>query len=289
MRIPDQFLNCVVFVVRGELDAIGPDDYDPIGTGFIIHEPSKVIPSANYYYLVTAKHVFEVFTKTGYMCLNVNTRAGGVAHVPFLYTAFTHETDSTCDVAIIPITPDPEKVIITSVPIDRLLTAESLSEKGIGIGDEVFMPGLFTHAAGQKRNMPIVRHGNIAMLPEEQIQIDRGFADVYLVEARSIGGLSGSPVFVRQTAAIQFQRDNETKIIQATSNEFFLLGLAHGHWDIRESDINNPGLTHDRQRGVNMGIAVVVPAYKILEVMANSHFVAFRQSLEDQLKRRTSP
>ena len=259
-RIPDQFLNCAVFVVRGELDAAGPDDFDPIGTGFIIHEPSKANPAGIYSYLVTAKHVFEVFTKPGYMCLNVNTRSGGVAHVPFVGQAFEHPTDSTCDVMVIPISPDPQTVDITSIPIDRLLTTDGIREKGIGIGDDIFMVGLFTHAPGHKRNMPIARHGNIAMLPEDQIQVERGFADAYLVEARSIGGMSGSPVFVRQTAAIQFQRAEETKVIQGTSNEFYLLGLAHGHWDISESNINSPRFRHDPMRGVNMGIAVVVPA-----------------------------
>jgi hypothetical protein len=56
---------------------------------------------------------------------------------------------------------------------------------------------------GRKRNIPIVRTGNISMIPSEKvpgIQIRRGESvesEVYLIEARSVGGLSGSPVFIR--------------------------------------------------------------------------------------------
>jgi hypothetical protein len=90
--------------------------------------------------------------------------------------------------------------------------------------------------------MPIVRHGNIAMLPEEQIQTEMGYADVHLIEARSIGGLSGSPVFVRTSEA---EKDSHRGIQ--------LLGVMHGHWEIKESELNKPTLVHDR-RGVNLGI-----------------------------------
>jgi hypothetical protein len=50
--------------------------------------------------------------------------------------------------------------------------------------------------------MPIGRHGSLAMMPSEPIQTDLGFADVYLIKARSMGGISGSPVFVRPSVGV---------------------------------------------------------------------------------------
>jgi hypothetical protein len=56
--------------------------------------------------------------------------------------------------------------------------------------------GLFKSHYGEQRNIPIIRIGNIAALPEEPVQTHYcGPTDAYLVEVRSIAGLSGSPVF----------------------------------------------------------------------------------------------
>jgi hypothetical protein len=46
-----------------------------------------------------------------------------------------------------------------------------------------------------------------------------------------------------------------------------LLGMAQGHWDIREEEINKPRFTHDSKRGVNYGVGLVVPASKIYETI----------------------
>ena len=51
--------------------------------------------------------------------------------------------------------------------------------------------------------MPIVRQGCLAMMLSEQIQTDlEGFADIYLIEARFIGGISGSPVFAPPSVGV---------------------------------------------------------------------------------------
>ena len=62
---------------------------------------------------------------------------------------------------------------------------------------------------GRDRNFPIVRTGHIAMMPDEKIPKVKigdweGNADAYLIESRSIGGWSGSPVFVRGTYYVPF-------------------------------------------------------------------------------------
>ena len=128
----------------------------------------------------------------------------------------------------------------------------------IGIGDETIISGLFTAVPGTTRNIPIVRHGNIAMMPGEQIQTDLGFADVFLVEARSIGGLSGSPVFVRHTLGVKVKRegDGSDDLLFANGPGITLLGLMHGHWDIRESEMSKSSIIHDRQHGVNLASAL---------------------------------
>jgi hypothetical protein len=67
------------------------------------------------------------------------------------------------------------------------------------------------------------------------------------------------------------------------------MGLMHGHWDIKEADINKPSAMPDAKRGVNYGIGVVVPAYKILEVINHPKLVALREKNETEILRATSP
>jgi len=87
--------------------------------------------------------------------------------------------------------------------------------------------------------------------------------EAYLVEARSLGGLSGSPVFVN----LGFVRNvsGEVKFASGGSGIFYLLGLMHGHWD-RLVPVT---LASDeiQVESVNMGITIVAPAKKILEVI----------------------
>jgi hypothetical protein len=118
------------------------------------------------------------------------------------------------------------------------------------------------------------------MMPDEQIQTDMGYADVYLVEARSLGGLSGSPVFVRPTMSLPVPEVCGIKNMLGVAPRPTLLGLMHGHWDVREEDMNKPYFVHDRKRGVNYGMAIVVPASKILDVLNREELVQMRAEVE---------
>jgi hypothetical protein len=68
-----------------------------------------------------------------------------------------------------------------------------------------------------------------------------------------------------------------------------LLGLAHGHWDIKESEMNKPFFTHDSKNGVNMGIAIVVPATKIYETLYRPELIMQRKKQEEEMLRRNVP
>lgn len=95
--------------------------------------------------------------------------------------------------------------------------------------------------------------------------------DVYLVESQSIGGLSGSPVFidVRTAQTTRPPRSGYTPRADEASSpvRFRLLGLIHGHFGF---DHIADGIADDGKEKIhiNMGIAMVVPAEKILEALA---------------------
>src|SRR5258708_16164609 len=73
--------------------------------------------------------------------------------------------------------------------------------------------GLWRLLEGKERNLPVVHTGNIARLPgEEKIPVrapnkvgGREMVDGYLIEAQTLKGLSGSPVFVRPSCSVTLQ------------------------------------------------------------------------------------
>jgi hypothetical protein len=105
-----------------------------------------------------------------------------------------------------------------------------------------------------KKNLPILRTGNIAMMPLEPIKTCHGSMEAYLIELRSIAGLSGSPVFVHTIVP------EEGKLRHTLS----WMGLMRGHWNIDKDSID--AVNSIDGEPLNVGIGIVVPAYKVMEI-----------------------
>jgi hypothetical protein len=278
MRVVDDFLKSVAFIAEIVDSDTNGDNLDYVATGFFVTIPILQLPGRSFHYFVTAAHVARsVIAKNIWFV--ANNKSGGVSTIKHSgastnehqFEWFYHPTDPHADVAVVNIAIDPALDIVC-VPLDLFVNPAIVAQRGIGVGDEVFTVGLFSHAPGRSRNMPIVRYGTIAMLPDEEIYVGSGFTSAHLIEARSIGGLSGSPVFVRETRGLSLP---DRSHLQGIGNQYFL-GLMYGHWDMDESQMNKP-LANTCLRGVNMGIAIVVPAGKILETINHPSLVDVQQ------------
>jgi hypothetical protein len=183
----------------------------------------------------------------------------------------------------------PPGLDVRVIPTTMFLTEENVKSGTVGPGDEVFITGLFTHYAGIDKNAPIVRSGNVAMLPmgDEKIDTNLGPMDAYMIEARSIGGISGSPVFVRETIQIPIATDGGKEKIISSPGSVFLLGLIHGHWDIPPEKKNDMHYAEAIGGKVNLGIAIVVPAKKILEVINQEELMDARRDFAERKKNKT--
>jgi hypothetical protein len=92
-----------------------------------------------------------------------------------------------------------------------------------------------------------------------------------LVEARSISGLSGSPVFIHVPV---FEPRG------GTVTQFFLLGLMHGHFDIQNLNEDTVVDTEaETTKGINTGIGVVIPVEKILETIDQPKLAEMRKEI----------
>jgi hypothetical protein len=214
MRLSDSFLKYAGFIAEVVHSDSAAYTLDYLATGFFVTIPSQTRPDKS-------KRIARDLEKW-----------------------YAHD-DPLIDVAIAPCTVDPE-LDITSISTKHFVTDELVRQKNFGIGDEVFIVGLFSFAPGQKQNQQIVRQGNIAMIPSDQIHIEvsqeeNGFTDAYRKEARSTGGISGCPVFVQRSAHIEAcDESGQARTFQGLSREFSLLGMAHGPGDIKESELNSP-------------------------------------------------
>lgn len=285
MRIPDDVLKCVAFIGH---TVDGSQRYE--GTGFFVTLPLETMVDQGVTYLVTAKHVAEKVA--GNFWVRINRADGGVAYIESTRDWLTHPSDKTADIAVLPWDYSPDMDVRLITPDVMLSSRQAVEEAGIGIGDEVFLAGVFANAYGKARNTPIVRKGNLAMLPQDKISTaNMGEVDAFLIEAHSFGGISGSPVFVRETVQLGAERvlkkPDETRKWTALqgAGAFYLLGLAHGHWEIEEKDINAISMRPPSREelGINLGIALVVPASKILETLNHPRLIEDREIARQRL------
>jgi hypothetical protein len=288
MRVPDEVLRCVVFIGREHGTAV-----KYVGTGFFVSVAEKEgSHSFRFTYLVTANHVANAVDGAPFW-IRMNRRSGEAVEVAVNESGnikwFRHSKGESIDVALCELSFPSTDFAILSVTTDAFLTSKLAEESHIGAGDEVLVTGLFTKIKGDERNIPIVRTGNLAMAPNAPIvPTSLGDIEAYLIEVKSLGGISGSPVFIRQTIDIPGLFKWGTNIpatAQAYSNVIYLLGLAHGHWNIDAEEINNPTIEHVRE-GFNVGLAIVVPASHILEILNNQELIDMRRALKtDRLTR----
>ncbi len=266
MKVPDEVRKTVGFVAYASLVN---GDIVPVGTFFFVgHNPIEGETTSRRMYAVTARHVIDGLRSKGRndLTLRMNPKEPGAPLITVttdLDGWFRHPSDDSIDVAIreMGIPKNADHLVI---PFNMCATPDVVAEHEVALGDEIFISGHFRHHFGKARNIPIVRTGNLAALGEERVQTKSfGEIDAILIEARSIGGLSGSPVFLNLGAVRQI--NGGVKFATGASPIFFLLGLIHGHFDSPSDDALDVGFVATEK--INAGIAIVVPISKVREVI----------------------
>ncbi len=274
MRVPEFFLTSVCFLCV-ENPVGSAEKYKYGGTAFFVSVPSDVLPECGHVYVVTARHnVIKSAEEGGPLYLRINTEDGGSEFFK-IKSDWEYPEDDAVDLAVLPwdIRPDTH-FVVGLIPLDMVVQRETIAQRDIGIGDDLLIAGLFTQRQGSTRNIPVVRQGIIAAMPEEPLEdTNTGLLyDAYLAEVRSIGGLSGSPVFV-----LWHGPRNLPGGLHMTGGgvDLLLLGVVRGHWDYktRRAELDFFG---DERETVNMGMEIVTPAQEIVALL----------NREDQVKRR---
>jgi hypothetical protein len=191
-RIDDEYLDCAIYLYASEGDAEAGKRSG--GSGFLVGILTDDLPSNVWIiYAVTNKHVVQ----RGNSVIRVRTKDGVHSVKPIDERAWMYHPDGD-DLAVCPVQFDWDALKCSLIKRDVFLDKAMAARFNIGVGDEAFVVGRFINHEGRQQNLPTARFGCIAQMPIEPVkQSGTGFdQESFLVEIRSIGGYSGSPVFV---------------------------------------------------------------------------------------------
>jgi hypothetical protein len=292
MQIDDLIRNCAVFIGDTKGDQFYAD-----GTGFLC---SLTIDDFDFRYVVTARHVIwpgrmEWGRKPPpheQALIRVNTKRRTARNITTSRGDWIFPEDRFLDICAFRLSetehnPDGDmaSTAINISTMSLINTTDNFEEYGIyrvfdrtlSLGDEIFLTGVFVNRVGSKRNIPVIRIGNIAAMPEESYEIFSPRHRVYLIETRSLGGLSGSPVFLHlypdrprgdpitmgyahATPSGGSLQDGDTVVMP-----YVLIGMVLGaSFGQYASDFENPPA---RDAEFNSGFSVVLPVKQIIEFL----------------------
>jgi len=296
MSVIERILKCVVFIGRvSDPEGFNPQ-FVPYGTGFlcaIFHEEGSIRDADKWFdYIITCKHVIDTIIGDT-VWVRLNLKEGGSRNIPTPKISWVFDSEN--DIAVL--SGKIGELFDVCHIIEREIVTKAVIGKHKWINGEILpsadtiLVGLFTSHHGLEHNIPIVRIGNIAAMPDDLINTPTGYVKAYLIETRSIGGLSGSPVFLSPTF------------------KWLFLGMMRGRLNtkdptdvVRAAIMNNEELKKDIEKlspelqkvilglmekhflvdDINTGIGIVIPAELIFDFI-NQH-PAFKTQREETVK-----
>jgi hypothetical protein len=296
--IPPSLLGPSIFLYGSERDAADGANWG--GSGFLVGIPSRMNPSREpftrtHVYAVSNDHVIHscpvirLVKANGDPCVLPGTDADWQPH------------------------PAGDDIAIRSLGAvaggqlwcfgaDFILSQTDIDQEAIGPGDDCLMIGRYINQEHRQFDRPAVRFGNLAMMPELINQPQRPFEqESFLVDMRSQPGFSGSPVLVYfqepgwrnlrpPSARVEDGPEAKAKALEervagrplsGIMGRVWLLGIDWGHlpvWD----DVFDGNRKIGRMR-VSTGMAGVVPAWKLFDLLHEKGMMMARDKAEKEL------
>ena len=277
-RVTPEVLNCVVYLFKSQEAA--REGREPGGTGFLTYCGTEW---PGHYYVVTAGHVVQ----GGATVVRLNTKMTGgdpagseAISIPVEAWLPAHSDDLVA-ASIEP--PDFDRHDVSAIPMDAYLDEEQAADGVIGVGDDCLIPGRFLRHQGKERNRPLIRFGNVAAWPSEWVHIEslKREQESIFIEARSLSGYSGSPVFAYQGASIS---DDSMWVEPATEpTRFWFLGVDYVHFtdfaQLMKED-RRTAASPSRYVKEHSGFAGVIPAWRVCELLNAKVFEDEREERE---------
>jgi hypothetical protein len=269
MRLPDRILNTACLL------GFKKETPQYAGSGFVVDVPGT--HGNSHLYLVTAQRIAERLECCP-IVMGFSYKDGTKALLEAdTVHWYAHPTDAgAVDAAVTPFGPFQSDLLdLEPIPQHLFALPEEMCDSRIAVGEEIAAIGVFTRFSYHDRHLPIIRTGNLAMLPTLKIPV-KNFEPME-AWVGEIEGLSGSPVWMRRPADMQIKPGYENGKKQSLSgdSEMLFLGLLHGPWEIPEREME--GQSAHYTECMATGMSVIVPAHKILEVIHQPELEAMRK------------
>jgi hypothetical protein len=277
-RIRDEVLDCVIYLYSSEDDA--EKGVRTGGSGFLAAVPSEIIPKRQHPYVVSNRHVVE----GGNTCVRLNTIDDRLDVIPLTEQDWFLSDQDDLAIARMPAL-DHRRFQRKWVNIDQMLSIDTVEKYDFGLGEECFVVGRFINHEGRQRNLPSLRFGYLAQMPWEFIRLPHGGGYIdqesFLVDIKSVGGYSGSPVFWHPLDKSVESRPGVVR------DKFFLLGVDWGnlcHWsDV--CDASGRPFQHGLKVDINTGMMAVVPAWKLISFLQSDEQREMRKQIDEEFIR----
>lgn len=156
------------------------------------------------------------------------------------------------------------------------------------------MVGRYSPQEGTEANTPVVRYGHIALMNKEPLKHEYyGEQESFMVEMRSIGGYSGSPVMAyKRPYSPKYGEGEGTPGVKLVGDlKQRLLGMDWGHFDERvllEYDVNGHRVKTTMVAKRGSAMAGVVPAWHIMELLMHPKLVEARKMDDERIDKESS-
>jgi hypothetical protein len=230
--------------------------------------PSGFTPDDAHVYVITNKHVI----RGGATVVRLTTVSGETDILDLVASDWVLDPSHDLAACNLSAAKFVSELKLPTMWTTKFVTKDIMREFNLGAGDDCFMIGRFINRDGAQVNTPTVRFGHIAMMPREMVPCDGREEISFLVEVKSISGYSGSPVFVYQ---------------MPTCN-VWLLGVNwcyfHNRIPVRD------GTTGEQVDNLcvdsNTGMAGVIPAWVLRELLDAEPFKLARDKIEQDLAKK---
>ena len=267
---PPEIKKTVVFLFSAD------DPARPLGTGFWVSVPFTSDANKLLCFIITARHVIEgrdrVKIRLSLATGEPSTGFGEICLTSGRNRALVHPNPAV-DIAAIPCAPARDaKAVYKVLTRDMFATKSFCHKQQVLEGDEVFFVGMMPHFYGQLQNLPVVRHGRIALMTDEMYPTDKGPTRFIYVEANSYGGNSGSPVFLR------LGETRQPGTLTLGGERIMLLGVMKGYFQqgtlLKPVDVQQPAKLLEFFENIN--IALVSPVDYLVEILDSAEAKALR-------------
>lgn len=283
-RVSQDWLDSIIYLYPDQASAERGDEVG--GTGFLLGW--RIDDTTNFtLWAVTNRHVIE----QGNWTIRLNGVPTGLAYQDTTEQEWFFADGH--DLAVRPLAVSDDIHRTKFVTDEWLLSKDWLEALDIGPGDSCVSVGRFVGHAGKTLNNPVVRFGQISQNPKEPIVIAGREEECFLVESRSIGGYSGSPVMVHLDTQFYRPSINLRKAPDGTvlgQGRFpsgpWILGVNFAMvplWE-RVRDVSGMELNSGFRVPMNTGIMAVVPAWHLYELLANGPASGPRKNIEMAIK-----